>query len=121
MKKIGILLLLSFLCLGSRASFANQQFHAAAPVIQADTVTDTIKVHDLRCGQCESRVHRAMKKVAGIVDGYADVETQTVVVTYLPAVTTRAKIEDMIVNTGYGVGKRNGDPASRKALPSCCK
>ena len=121
MKKFTILLALALLCLSSQHSFASPRFRVTAILVKADTITDTIKVRDLRCGQCESRVHRAMKKVAGIADGYADVETQTVVVTYDPAVTTRAKIEDMIVKTGYGVGDRPGDPAARKALPSWCK
>jgi copper chaperone CopZ len=85
--------------------------------------TDTIKVQDLRCGQCESRIHRVFKKTAGVfVDSsYADVETQTVVVQYDPALITRPKLEELIVRTGYGVGSTPGDATARKAFPSCCK
>jgi copper chaperone CopZ len=83
--------------------------------------TDTITVHDMRCGQCETRIHRAIKKVAGITDSYADAETGTVVVTYKPEAITRAQIEQIIVKTGYGVGKTLGDPVARKALPGCCR
>jgi copper chaperone CopZ len=114
MKTLVTFLALSALFIG-RVSFAQ----SAKPVMK----TDTIKVQDMRCGQCETRIHRALSKVTGVSkdNSFADAETQTVVVQYDPAVITREKIEDLIVKTGYGVGKTPGDPAARKALPSCCK
>jgi copper chaperone CopZ len=114
MKLLTLLALTVVLSFG-RVSFAQ----SAKPVMK----TDTIKVHDMRCGQCESRIHRALVKTAGVSkdNTFADVETESVVVQYDPALITRDKIEDIIVKTGYGVGKTPGDAAARKALPSCCK
>jgi copper chaperone CopZ len=102
-----------FIC---RASFAQT---APKPVMKIDTIA----VHDLRCGQCETRIHRALKKVDGISkdNSYADVETQTVVVEYNPQLVSRKTIEELIVKTGYGVGSTPGDAEARKALPGCCK
>ena len=115
MKTLAVLLALSAVLLVGRVSLAQ----STKPTMK----TDTIKVHDMRCGQCESRIHRALSKVDGISkdNSFADVETQTVIVQYDPAVITREKIEGLIVKTGYGVGKTPGDAAARKALPSCCK
>jgi len=101
--------------------FSSSRSTASVCADTAQVRTDTIKVHDMRCGQCETRIHRAIKKVAGITESYADVETGTVVVSYDPAAITRSKIEDIIIKTGYGVGNTPGDPTARKALPGCCK
>lgn len=103
--------------------FASQVTFAQSAAQTASMRTDTIKVSDMRCGQCETRIHRALSKATGISkdNSFADVETGTVVVQYDPTLTSRAKIEELIVHTGYGVGKTPGDPAARKALPSCCK
>jgi copper chaperone CopZ len=116
MKTLVILLVLSATLFAGRTSFAQAEQKPAMK-------TDTIKVHDMRCGQCETRIHRALGKTAGISkdNSFADAESQTVVVQYDPSVITREKIEALIVKTGYGVGKTAGDPAARKALPSCCK
>jgi copper chaperone CopZ len=97
--------------------------HAITPYNSdsASLRTDTLMVHDMRCGQCETRIHRAIKKVAGISDSYADAQNGTVVVTYDPAVISREKIEAIIVKTGYGVGAVPGNPAARNDLPACCK
>jgi len=121
MKKLCIVFAISFLCLGSRESLALPHNLDAFATLRADTITDTIMVKDMRCGQCETRIHRAIKKIAGIADSYAEAEKGTVIVTYDPAVISRDKIEEVIIKTGYGVGNRPGNPAARKALPSCCK
>ena len=100
-------------------STAEARAHTGAD--SASVRTDTIQVHDMRCGQCESRIHRAFKSVNGVSDMYADVETGTAVVTYDPKLITQDAIKAIIVKTGYGVDKTPGDPKARKALPGCCK
>lgn len=87
----------------------------------AATVTDTIRVPEIQCGMCESKIQKALKKSAFVSSVEADAENDVVVVAYDNSKAKRADIEKLIAMTGYATENIPADKAAQAALHGCCQ
>lgn len=93
----------------------------AGPSVSNAAVTDTIKVTSMQCGMCESRIEKSLKKSEFISDATADVESETVIVTYDERKLDKAGVEKLISMVGYDTEHLAADKAAQDALHGCCK
>ncbi|WP_297421507.1 sulfite exporter TauE/SafE family protein [Clostridium sp.] len=62
---------------------------------------EIIKVYDMTCTSCESRVEKALKKVNGVVNAMASYSAQQVIVEYDSELCTRIQLNEAINKAGY--------------------
>lgn len=68
---------------------------------------ERIKVYDMTCISCESRVERAIKKLNGVTNAIASYSDQQVIVEYNTELCNTDKIKAAIKQAGYSVESSN--------------
>jgi sulfite exporter TauE/SafE/plastocyanin domain-containing protein/copper chaperone CopZ len=69
---------------------------------------EIIKVYDMTCTSCESRVEKALKKVDGVINAMASYSAQQVVVEYDSSLCSREQLKEVINKAGYSTKSSNG-------------
>ena len=83
--------------------------------------TASIKVESAQCGTCATAITKALKGVEGVDKAEVDIKTKTASVTFLPAKTSLASLEDAITKVGYTANDKKADPKAYEKLDDCCK
>jgi len=83
--------------------------------------TASIKVESAQCGTCATAIAKALKGVEGVDKAEVDIKTKTASVTFLPAKTSLASLEDAITKVGYAANDKKADPKAYEKLDDCCK
>ncbi len=81
----------------------------------------SIKVESAQCGTCATAITKALKGVEGVDKAEVDIKTKTASVTFLPAKTSLASLEDAIAKVGYTANDKKADPKAYEKLDDCCK
>jgi sulfite exporter TauE/SafE/plastocyanin domain-containing protein/copper chaperone CopZ len=69
---------------------------------------EIIKVYDMTCSSCESKVERALKKVDGVVNAIASFSALQVTVEYDTELCTKDHLKEAIKKAGYSTENSNG-------------
>ena len=69
---------------------------------------ERLKVYDMTCISCESRVERSIKKLNGVLNVKANYTRQSAIVEYDEDLCSIRKIKTSIRNAGYSTEKSNG-------------
>jgi len=83
--------------------------------------TASIKVESAQCGTCATAITKALKGVEGVEKAEVDIKTKTASITFLPAKTSLASLEDAITKVGYTANDKKADPKAYEKLDDCCK
>lgn len=111
----------SLLFLATSAGFAQDEKSGTTekgPGVRATTV---IRVETIQCGSCVRTVEKALKAVTGVESAKVDLKKKIATVTYQPAATTLAVLEEAISKSGYSANDKKADPAAYDKLDECCK
>lgn len=73
---------------------------AALPAFAAER-TVTLEVPGMNCGMCPITVNKALKKVPGVKNAKADLDSKQAVVTYDDAKTTTEQLIKATTDAGY--------------------
>jgi copper ion binding protein len=65
----------------------------------------TLVAPDISCEHCQHAIERGVGKLEGASQVKVEIPTKTVHIDYDPAIVTRAKIEEVLDETGYTVAK----------------
>jgi len=68
---------------------------------------DKIKVYDMTCSSCETRVESAIKKLSGVNNAIASYSEQQVIVEYDPIICNNETIKEAIKAAGYNTKSSN--------------
>lgn len=68
---------------------------------QAAVETETFAIENMTCALCPLTVRKAMQDVPGVSSVKVDFDAKQAIVTYDPALTTVAAIEDASTKAGY--------------------
>jgi plastocyanin domain-containing protein/sulfite exporter TauE/SafE/copper chaperone CopZ len=68
---------------------------------------EIIKVYDMTCTSCESRVERSLKKVDGVIEAKASYSAQQVTVEYDIEFCTKEQLKEAIKKAGYSTENSN--------------
>jgi plastocyanin domain-containing protein/sulfite exporter TauE/SafE/copper chaperone CopZ len=68
---------------------------------------EVIKVYDMTCTSCETRVERALKKVSGVINVMASYSAQNVTVEYDNEICTKEELKEAINKSGYSTKNSN--------------
>ncbi len=90
-------------------------------LVEVKFQTASIKVESAQCGTCATAITKALKGVEGVDKAEVDIKTKTASVTFLPAKTSLASLEDAITNVGYTANDKKADPKAYEKLDECCK
>ncbi|WP_440951964.1 heavy metal translocating P-type ATPase [Methanococcoides sp. FTZ1] len=77
----------------------------AVEEISAEPADSTLKVTGMTCAACALRIEDALKKQPGVLSATVNLPLEKASVTYDPKLIDTGKLEETIVNTGYGVLK----------------
>ena len=83
--------------------------------------TNVIKVESIQCGSCVRTVEKSLRAVKGVETARVNLKKKTATVTYIPATTTLAQLEEAISKSGYSANDKKADPAAYEKLDECCK
>jgi mercuric ion binding protein len=92
---------------------------AIAPQVQAQKVTETIKVSG-NCDMCARKIEAAATS-AGATKAKWDADTKVLTIKYNTKTTSNAAIQKSIAVTGYDTEQYDGDMAAYNALHGCCQ
>jgi copper chaperone CopZ len=92
---------------------------AIAPQVQAQKVTETIKVSG-NCDMCAKKIEAAAT-AAGATKAKWDADTKVLTIKYNSKNTSNAAIQKSIAATGYDTEQFDGDMAAYNALHGCCQ
>lgn len=67
-----------------------------------------IKVYDMTCRSCESRIEQAIKKLPGVTNAIASYADQQIIVEYDTGVCNTEKIKTAIIQAGYSIKDSGG-------------
>jgi len=81
----------------------------------------SIKVESAQCGTCATAITKALKGVEGVEKAEVDIKAKTASVSFLPAKTNLASLEDAITKVGYTANDKKADPKAYEKLDECCK
>ena len=70
------------------------------------TATATLPILGMTCASCVSRVERALRKPAGVLDAAVNLATEKATVTYLPGQATRDDLVEAVRAAGYDVAEQ---------------
>lgn len=90
-----------------------------APQVQAQKVTETIKVAG-NCDMCAKKIEAAAT-TAGAKKAKWNADTKVLTIKYNSKTTTNAAIQKSIAATGYDTEQYDGDMAAYNALHGCCQ
>lgn len=68
---------------------------------------EIIKVYDMTCTSCESRIEKALKKVDGVVNVMVSYSSQQVIVEYDNVLCTKEQLNEAINKAGYSTKNSN--------------
>ncbi|AKB85136.1 heavy metal translocating P-type ATPase [Methanococcoides methylutens] len=72
----------------------------------AERTTDsTLKVTGMTCAACALRIEDALKKQPGVLSATVNLPLEKASVTYDPKLTDTGKLEETVIDTGYGILK----------------
>ncbi len=74
--------------------------HAGYGVITSQL---TFPITGMTCASCTTRVDKALRKVAGVLDTSVNLATEHATVTYMPSATGWSELKQAIEQAGYGV------------------
>ena len=72
-------------------------------------IREKVKVYDMTCTSCESKVERTLKKLDGVTSAIANFSAQEVIVEYDTELCNNAKIKESIKSAGYNVVKSSSN------------
>jgi len=107
MKKVLSLLIVMISFLGASKAFAQS------------VKTDSFKVYG-NCNMCKKRIEKAVAG-PGITKADWNVDTKVMTVSYDPAQTGNAAIQDKIAAAGHDTEKANATDSVYGKLPGCCR
>ncbi|MGA2668323.1 MAG: heavy metal-associated domain-containing protein [Ignavibacteria bacterium] len=80
-----------------------------------------IALGSIMCGQCVTKVEKALKNVDGVIDVNVDLDSKQATVTFDNSVTSLEKLENAITKAGYDANDKKADTEAYDRLPGCCK
>ena len=72
-------------------------------------IREKVKVYDMTCTSCESKVERTLKNLDGVTSAIANFSAQEVIVEYDTEFCSSSKIKDSIKSAGYNVQKSSSN------------
>ena len=72
-------------------------------------IREKVKVYDMTCTSCESKVERTLKNLDGVTSAKANFSAQEVIVEYDTEFCSSSKIKDSIKSAGYNVQKSSSN------------
>ena len=88
---------------------------------QSQSEQAQIKLATIQCNTCVATVEKALKEVEGVDATKIDLETKLAQVSFDPAKTNLAAIENVIALAGYDANDTKRDSTGYAGLPACCK
>jgi len=121
-KIIKSIVILSTLFVGVyNLSSANNNYNLGASVAdEPQKIIDTIKVPDMQCGECESRIEGKIKKLSGVESVSSNAKEKIVIVEHTEAIKL-IEIKRAIAALGYNAAEVKTTPSRRAKLPKCCQ
>lgn len=100
--------------------------HLASAQKTANTSTDTIATliycdHCAQCETCRFGLDASLYKVKGVKNVVIDAARQQIIVSYNPARTSLAAIEQAINNAGYDANEQKATEEAVGKLDGCCR
>ncbi|MFZ1572442.1 MAG: heavy-metal-associated domain-containing protein [Chlorobiota bacterium] len=83
--------------------------------------TDTIKVPDMQCEECEERLKSKLLKLKGVSKVEANAIDKIVVVDFDSEIVKLIDIKRLIAKIGYNAEEVKTTTSRRKNLPQCCQ
>ena len=80
-----------------------------------------IALGSIMCGQCVTKVEKALKNVDGVIEVNVDLDSKQATVTFDNSVTSLDKLENAITKAGYDANDKIADTEVYDRLPGCCK
>ncbi|MFO7446354.1 MAG: heavy-metal-associated domain-containing protein [Ignavibacteriaceae bacterium] len=87
----------------------------------AEYLTAEIKIPTAVCNMCEKNIIKAVKKLNGVVEAFADADKKVAKVTFDGAKTTTERIRTAISRAGYDADNIKRDSSAYNNLDECCK
>ena len=94
--------------------------HAETTKISGNEKT-VISLPTIVCGQCVTKIEKALNEVDGVSDYKVDLDNKNVTITYDNSVTSLEKLENAITKAGYDANDKIADTEVYDRLPGCCK
>lgn len=118
MKKIKISLKLLLLPL--LAIFLASSVNSESSVRYGNEKT-VIALGSITCGQCVTKVEKALKNVDGVIEVNVDLDSKQATVVFDNSVTSLDKLENAITKAGYDANDKKAETEAYHSLPGCCK
>ncbi|MEL4304622.1 heavy metal translocating P-type ATPase [Methanococcoides sp. LMO-2] len=84
----------------------SEEIPTEEPVEKAEEPADsTLKVTGMTCAACALRIEDALKKQPGVLSATVNLPLEKASVTYNPKLTDTGKLEETVIDTGYGILK----------------
>ncbi|HYJ38802.1 MAG TPA: cation transporter [Chitinophagaceae bacterium] len=112
MKKITLLLALSFAIAATGSAQAGKKGAQQTVTIQTPTV---------QCESCKKRIESYMSREDGVKKVVVDYKRKTTKVTFVSDRTNIENIKTAIANVGYDADDVTANEETYKKLPTCCK
>jgi mercuric ion binding protein len=82
--------------------------------------TEKIKVYG-NCGQCKTRIEKAVKSVDGVTKATWNDTDEMLTVTFDDTKTSVSKIEETVAKAGHDTDHIKATDKAYNALPGCCR
>lgn len=124
MKKITLVLLISFITIGmTQFSLLASPINATEINIQkSEKKIDTIEIKTSAvCNMCKERIEHDMAFAKGVKSVYLDNDTKVLTIVYKTSKTNTKELKKAVTKVGYDADEMLADQKAHDRLPACCQ